>query len=158
MILKQFRGFIVRGILMAGVLVTAAASTAANVSDRPVRVYFGTYTGAKSKGIYVSRFDPARGKLTTPELAVETKSPSFLAVHPNRRYLYAVGETSSIGGKNEGAISAFSLDAKSGKLTLLNEQPSGGGGPCHLSLDRAGRFALVATYGIGSIAELPDQM
>jgi 6-phosphogluconolactonase len=71
--------------------------------------------------------------------------------------LYAVGEMSSLGGKKEGAVSAFNLEPKSGKLILLNQQPSGGGGPCHLSLDRAGRFVLVANYGTGSIAALPVQ-
>src|SRR5258706_8533214 len=154
----QLPGFLVPIALLGTLLAATAASAAEKASDRPMRVYFGTYTGAKSKGIYVSQFDPATGKLTPPELAAETESPSFLAAHPNRRFLYAVGETSSIGGKNEGAVSAFGVDPKSGKLTLLNQQPSGGGGPCHLSLDRAGRFVLVANYGTGSIAALPLQL
>ena len=81
-------------------------------------VYFGTYTGAKSKGIYFARFDPATGRLSVPELAAATPSPSFLALHPGRRFLYAVGETSNLGGKRVGAVSAFSLDAKTGQLTL----------------------------------------
>ena len=89
-------------------------------------VYFGTYTGARSKGIYVSRFDPATGRLTAPELAVEMASPSFLAVHPNRRFLYAAGETSTLEGKRGGAVGAFSLDAKTDRLMLLNRQSSGG--------------------------------
>ena len=98
-------------------------------------VYFGTYTGAKSKGIYVSRFDPATGRLTSPELAVETPSPSFLAIHPGKRFLYATGENTNLGGKHVGAVSAFSLDAKTGRLTLLNLKSSGGEGPCHLAVD-----------------------
>src|SRR3954464_1624976 len=126
-------------------------------AEAKMRVYFGTYTTGKSRGIYSSEFDPVSSKLGEPELAGETKSPSFLSVHPNRRVLYAVGEMSSIGGKKEGAVSAFSMDGQSGKLTLLNQQPSGGGGPCHVSLDRAGRFVLVANYGTGSIAALPVQ-
>src|SRR3954470_23791664 len=119
-------------VLIVGSLVVGSGAEA------KMRVYFGTYTTGKSRGIYSSEFDPVSGKLGEPELAVETKSPSFLAVHPNRRVLYAVGEMSSIGGKKEGAVSAFSMDKHSGKLTLLNQQPSGGGGPCHVSLDRAG--------------------
>jgi 6-phosphogluconolactonase len=118
-------------------------------------VYFGTYTGAKSKGIYVSRFDPATGGLTTPELAVETPSPSFLAVHPNKRFLYATGENTNLGGKPVGAVSAFGMDAKSGQLTLLNLKSSGGAGPCHVAVDPTGRCLLVANYGSGSIAALP---
>jgi 6-phosphogluconolactonase len=118
-------------------------------------VYFGTYTGAKSKGIYVSRFDSATGRLTAPELAVATPSPSFLALHPSRRFLYAVGETTTLGAKRTGAVSAFSLDAKTGQLTLLNQQSSGGAGPCHVAVDESGKCLLVANYGSGSIAALP---
>ena len=120
-------------------------------------VYFGTYTGAKSKGIYVSRFDPATGRLTSPELAVETPSPSFLAIHPGKRFLYATGENTNLGGKHVGAVSAFSLDAKTGRLTLLNLKSSGGEGPCHLAVDPTGKCLLVANYGSGSVAALPIQ-
>src|SRR5438445_340833 len=83
---------------------------------REFLVYFGTYTGPKSKGIYVSKFETATGKLTGPELAAETKNPSFLAVHPNTHFLYAVGEVDNFGGKPAGAVSAFSIEAKTGKL------------------------------------------
>jgi 6-phosphogluconolactonase len=127
----------------------------ASVSAREFLVYFGTYTGAKSKGIYVSRFDTDTGRLTEPELAAETRNPSFLAAHPNERFLYAVGEVNDFQGKRAGVVSAFSLDAKTGKLTLLNHQASGGQGPCHLALDSGGRCVLVANYGSGSVASLP---
>ncbi len=120
-------------------------------------VYVGTYTDASSKGIYVSKLDPATGKLSCPELAVETKNPSFLAAHPNGRFLYAIGEMSDSDGKRAGAMSAFAIEAKTGKLTLLNQQSSGGDGPCHLTVDRTGRCLLVANYGNGSIAALPLQ-
>ncbi len=118
-------------------------------------VYFGTYTGPKSKGIYVSRFDPATGRLSAPELAASTRNPSFLAVHPNGHFLYAVGEVDNASGKPAGTVSAFSLDPRTGKLTLLNQQASGGGGPCHLAVDATGNCLLVANYGSGSIAALP---
>ncbi len=130
-----------------------SAHSASNAT--PVRVYFGTYTGAKSKGIYMSDFDPATGKLSEPQLAVTATSPSFLALHPNHRFLYAVGEDSKVGKKKMGAVMAFSIDPETGLLTLLNEQPSGGDGPCHLSVDREGRCVLTANYGSGSIAALP---
>jgi 6-phosphogluconolactonase len=120
-----------------------------------MRVYFGTYTGAKSKGIYVSRFDTATGALTAPELAVATASPSFLALHPSGRFLYAAGETSILEGKRVGAVAAFSVNAQTGRLTLLNRQSSGGEGPCHVAVDKTGKCLLVANYGNGSIAALP---
>ena len=118
-------------------------------------VYVGTYTGAKSKGIYLFRMDPATGALTPAGLAGEVTNPSFLAVGPGGKFLYAVGEIDNFGGKKSGAVSAFSIDPASGKLALLNQQSSGGGGPCHLSVDAAGRNVLVANYGTGSIADLP---
>jgi len=114
-------------------------------------VYLGTYTGPKSKGIYVSRLDRAKGVLSVPELAAETKSPSFLAIHPNGKFLYAVGEVADFGGKKAGSISAFSIDRKSGKLTALNQQTSGGDGPCYLVVDRTGKYVLAANYGGGSV-------
>jgi 6-phosphogluconolactonase len=115
-------------------------------------VFFGTYTGGKSQGIYVSRCDGATGKLSAPELAVATGSPSFLAIHPSHRFLYAVGV---LAGSRTGAVSAFAMDASSGKLTLLNQQPSGGTGPCYVGLDNAGKNVLVANYGSGSVATFP---
>ena len=113
-------------------------------------VYFGTYTGAQSQGIYVSRFDSATGTLSAPHLAAETRNPAFLAVSPDEHHLYAVSEMSKTG-----AVSAFAINDKTGRLTLLNQQFSGGGGPCHLAVDATGKCLLVANYGSGSIAALP---
>ncbi len=118
-------------------------------------VYFGTYTGAKSKGIYVSRFDSTTGTLTAPELAAEIRNPTFLAVAPGGHFLYAVSEVDKIGGKNTGAVNAYAVDATTGKLTPLNQQDSGGAGPCHLAVDATDKCLLVANYGGGSIAALP---
>ncbi|HWH68576.1 MAG TPA: beta-propeller fold lactonase family protein, partial [Candidatus Sulfotelmatobacter sp.] len=132
-----------------------ASAVLAQAAEKSMLVYFGTYTGAKSKGIYVARFDPATGKLSAPELAAEIKNPSFLALHPNHRFLYAVGELGSFGGRPTGAVSAFSLEPKTGKLRLLNQQSSGGSGPCHLALDKKGKSVLVANYGSGSLAAFP---
>ncbi|MCI0534205.1 MAG: lactonase family protein, partial [Verrucomicrobiales bacterium] len=117
-------------------------------------VYFGTYTGESSKGIYVARLD-ASGKLGSPELAAEIASPSFLAVHPNRKFLYAVNEIGNYQGKKAGGVSAFAIDQETGKLTLLNQQSSIGDGPCHLVVDKAGKQVLVANYGGGSTTVLP---
>ncbi len=118
-------------------------------------VYVGTYTGPKSQGIYAYRLDLASGKCTPLGLVGEVKSPSFLAVHPNRKFLYAVSEISDLDGKPTGGVSAFAIDAASGKLTLLNQQSSHGAGPCHVVVDKSGKTVLVANYGGGSIASLP---
>jgi 6-phosphogluconolactonase len=118
-------------------------------------VFVGTYTGKASKGIYRCELDLATGKLEPRGLAVETANPSFLAIHPNHRFLYAVGEISEFGGKKSGAVSAFSLNPKTGELALLNQQPSGGAGPCHLVVDQQGKHVLAANYGGGSACVFP---
>ena len=119
-------------------------------------VYFGTYTNnTKSRGIYVSRLDTATGALSAPELAAETPSPSFLAIHPAQNFLYAANEIGEFEGKKTGAVSAFSIDRQSGRLTALNQQSSGGAGPAYITVDSKGRNALVANYGGGSVAVLP---
>ncbi|MGH9310495.1 MAG: lactonase family protein, partial [Vicinamibacterales bacterium] len=105
--------------------------------------------------IYLSRLDLASGALSAPELVAETPSPSFLALHPSNRYLYAANEVSKFEGKATGSVSAFAIDSLSGKLTALNQQSSGGTGPAHLVVDRAGTNVLVANYGGGSVAVLP---
>lgn len=130
-------------IVAAAVLVASAAGAA------EYRVFIGTYTGPNSQGIYTGRFDTKTGKLSELTLAGETANPSFVAVHPNRKYLYAVSEASG------GTVSAFSIDAASGKLTLLNSVSSHGSGPCYVRVDNTGKDALVANYGSGSFAVLP---
>jgi 6-phosphogluconolactonase len=124
-------------------------------SSGDMLVYFGTYTGEKSKGVYVSRLDPASGALSRPELAGETASPSFLAVHPSQNFLYAINEIGNFQGKESGSVSAFTIDRNTGRLTALNQQPSVGRGPAHLVVDKAGRNVLVANYGGGSVAVVP---
>lgn len=123
----------------------------------PVWVYVGTYTGPKaeqSKGIYLLKLDPATGTLSTPELAGESNSPSFIALHPSHKYLYAANE-GEFAGKKGGAASAFAIDPATGKLTALNQQTSGGNGPCYVAVDPTGKTALVANYGSGSVEALP---
>jgi 6-phosphogluconolactonase len=117
--------------------------------------FVGTYTGAKSQGIYVFRFDPATGDVTPLGLAAATDNPSFLAVHPNGRFLYAVNETGNFQGKPAGSVTAFAIERATGRLRQLNQTSTLGGGPCHLIVDRAGKFVIVANYGGGSVAVLP---
>jgi 6-phosphogluconolactonase len=120
------------------------------------RVYVGTYTTKQaSKGIYAFDFDSASGELKERGLAAESIDPSFLAVHPNGKYLYAVNETGEFAGRKSGAVSAFAIDPSTSKLKLLNQFPSEGAGPCHISLDKTEKFVLVANYDGGSIASFP---
>jgi len=119
-------------------------------------VFVGTNTASgKSKGIYRFRFDPTTAKADEVTLAAETANPTFLAIHPSRRFLYSVNAVADFQGQKSGAISAFALDAKTGQLTLLNQQPSGGPGPCHVTVDAAGKNLLTANYSGGSCAVLP---
>jgi 6-phosphogluconolactonase len=136
-------------------LLNSIASAADKSQKREYIAYTGTYTGKNSKGIYAFRLDSSTGKLTPLGLAAESTSPSFLAVHPNHRYLYAVGEVNEFGGQKGGAVSAFSIDHKTGKLTLLNQTSSRGAGPCHVSVDKTGKSVLIANYDGGSVAALP---
>lgn len=120
-------------------------------------IYVGTYTeeGSASKGIYVYRFDSATGEITPGGLAAPTINPSFLVVHPNQRFVYAVNEVGNYKGEKSGAVSAFSIDKITGKLALLNQVASRGAGPCYISVDKSGKFVLVANYDGGSVAVFP---
>lgn len=118
------------------------------------RVFVGTYTQGDSEGIYVLDLDLATGKLTRKSVAT-SDNPSFLAIHSDGKMLYAANEISNYQSEQAGAISAFVIDEKSGSLTLLNQQSSQGAGPCHLVVDKSGRFILVANYGGGSVCSLP---
>jgi 6-phosphogluconolactonase len=139
-------------LLYASVFLSSILSALSVRADEPkaekMRVYIGTYTSGKSKGIYRADLDLKTGALSEPTLAVETRDPSFLAIHPSHQFLYAVGEG---GGKG---ISAFAIE-KDGDLKLLNAESVKGSGPCHISLDKEGKHAFVANYGSGSIACLP---
>jgi 6-phosphogluconolactonase len=145
-------------VLGTSVAILAAMMTTTGMAADPPKellAYFGTYTASgKSKGIYCYRLDLASGKLTEVGVTEGIKNPSFVAIHPSGNFLYAVSEVSE-GGKPTGAVTAFALDRKSGKLSPLNHQSSEGAGPCHVSVDKTGKCVLVANYGGGSIASLP---
>jgi len=153
--------------LSAALWVPTAFGAAAQ--DREFFVYFGTYTGftymneglpagrSHSKGIYVSRFHPATGEVSRPELAAEIVNPSFLAVSPDQRFLYAVIEDPlSLGPEfdHESYVSAFAIDAATGKLRLLNTRPTGGTSTCYISVDKSGHYVLMANFGSSSVSVL----
>jgi 6-phosphogluconolactonase len=117
-------------------------------------VYFGTYTGPNSKGIYVSRYDAKTGKLGPATLAAEIVRPSFLALHPNGRFLYSVSELGN-NGEAKGSVTSYAIDFQNGSLKALNTVSSGGGGACHLVVDKTGKMLMVANYGTGSAASFP---
>jgi len=133
----------------------ATEANAARNKEATLRVYFGTYTRGQSQGIYTSQIDLQSGTLSPAVLAAETVNPSFLAIHPNRKFLYAVGEISDFEGRKSGGVTAFAINLPAGQLELLNQQPSEGAGPCHLVVDASGKNVLVANYGSGSVACLP---
>src|SRR5712672_596289 len=156
--MKLTRRGLVNLLLIAapGLFLSASAAAQKRIPNKPYLVYVGTYTNkTASKGIYVYNFDPGTGKLTSLGVAAESEDPSFLAVHSSGKYLYAVNEIDHFDEKKSGAASAFSIDQKTGKLTLLNQAATRGAGPCHISLDKSGKFALVANYDGGSVATFP---
>ena len=121
-----------------------------------VLLYVGTYTeGTRSDGIYLLRMDQRSGKLRQVGSVNAGADPSFLTINPNGRFLYAVNELETLNGRPTGAVSAFAIAPRTGALTRRNEQPSEGGAPCYVSVDRSGRVVLVANYVGGSVALLP---
>ncbi len=119
-------------------------------------LFVGTYTegsfkNADSKGIYVFRFDAATGDIT-PVSSVATENPSYLAVAPGGRFLYSVNETD---GAKPGGVSAFAFDKKTGQLSFLGKQASGGDDPCYVTVDKRRKWVIVANYGGGSYSALP---
>lgn len=119
--------------------------------DQKFLVFVGTYTDkTDSKGIYAYEFDAETGKLSPKGLAAETPNPSWLISHPNGKWLYAANES----GK-QSTISAFSVDGKSAKLTLLNQLSAQGEDPCYLSFDKSGKYLFVANYTSGNVVTFP---
>jgi 6-phosphogluconolactonase len=130
----------------------AIAITAAEAQE--YFVYFGTYTATLSKGIYAYRFDPSTEQLTSLGVVAEAPNPSFLAIRPDHRFLYAVNWKAS-GDQPGNTVSAFSIDRHTAKLTFLNKVSSHGEMPTHLAVDARGETLLVANYGTGTVASFP---
>jgi len=140
-------------VFLLGLFVFPVAGGSADkpAASRKYLVFVGTYTTkTQSKGIYEYEFDADTGKLTPKGLAAETRDPSWVAVHPSGKFLYAANEAGKVS-----SVSAFSVDKKSGKLTLLNQMPALGEDPCHISLDRTGKYVFVANYTSGNIVVFP---
>ena len=137
--------------LLAHAMRSAAAAGQRAVGER--LLYVGTYTNnaAGSKGIYAWRFNPATGTVTSLGLAAETDSPSWVAVHPNKRFLYAANELPPAeAGGPEGAVTAFAIDQATGKLTEISRSKTKGRAPAHLLVDPTGKWVIVGNYGTGN--------
>ena len=132
--------------LTAGALSLRSPLRAWARSKREVFVYIGTYTSGRSEGIYVCRLDLSSGELRRIDVAKNVVNPSFLTIDPKTRFLYAVNEVKEFAGKASGAVSAFSIDERTGALKFVNQQPSAGSGPCYLTMDQTRKFVLVANY------------
>jgi 6-phosphogluconolactonase len=135
------------GKLMATLASILALSSVNAVAEQEL-----VFIGSGRANIEAYHFDLATGALTPVGVAAKIAHPSFFAIAPNHRFLYSITE----GGNNAASsISAFSIDPADGKLTLLNSQPAGGAGPCHVQIDARGKTALIANYGSGSVAAFP---
>lgn len=115
-------------------------------------LFIGTYTGSGSKGIYVYRFNTTTGNADWVSNTDTAANPSFLALSPDSKHLYAVNET---GGDNPGQVSAYAFDQATGGLTFLNGQLTGGDAPCYISIDKTDRWAITGNYMGGNIAAFP---
>jgi 6-phosphogluconolactonase len=124
----------------------------ANVMAQNNYVFVGTYTKGKSEGIYVYKINPADGSLTKVS-SIKAENPSYLALSPDKKFLYAANEN----GNNKGGVTAFAFDAASGKLTKLNEQPSNGDHPCYVAVDNTGKWVAVGNYSGGNFSVYPVQ-
>jgi 6-phosphogluconolactonase len=144
-----------RTIGFALLLAVLAALMPSHLTAQEYIVYIGTYTNQTSKGIYAYRFNPATGNATPLGLVAEEANPTYLAVHPNQNFLYAVSEVNEYEGRQSGAIAAYSIDRASGALKPLNKVASRGPGPAHLAVDQTGKAVVVANYGGGSTAVAP---
>lgn len=120
-----------------------------------VPVFIGTNTGGKSgsKGIYVTDFDDATGKLSKPVLAAEYGNPGFLALHPTKPLLYSSGVPNKKSGDGNGSVAAFAI-GDDHELKFLGEASSMGKNACHVAVDGSGRTVAVANYGDGSYATI----
>jgi len=123
--------------------------------NMPLLLFVGTYTkNNKSKGIYLYQMSPRSGELSFVSSS-KTANPSYLTIHPNKLWLYAVNESTGDNPKSNGSISAFKIDQVNNRLRFINSVSSHGSFPCHVSIDQTGNFALLANYGTGNVAVFP---
>lgn len=147
--MKKMSSFFLAFLIIANTL-TNAQNKPKKKMNNDFHLLVGTYTSGKSEGIYVYKFNALTGEFTAESIAKNVKNPSFLAVSPNEKFVYSAGEID----KN-GAVYAFSFDKKSGNLTQLSTQSSNGNYPCHVAIDKTGKWVIAGNYGAGSLTVLP---
>ncbi len=113
-------------------------------------LFVGTYTKGASLGIYVYKFNASNGDAQVID-SIASKNPSYLAISPTGKYVYAVNENGSV----EGEVSAYTFDKANGKLTFLNKQLSGGLDPCYVAESKNSKWLMVANYSSGTVSALP---
>lgn len=128
----------------------ALSLVALSVSATDMFVYFGTQKSGPGIGFSLAHFDTDTGKLTKPEFIMEAVQPAYFVIHPDGRHLYV-----SNSGKTNDMVSAYEINPKTGKLTLLNQKSTGSVGANYVTLDQAARYVFVANYYGGSVAVLP---
>jgi 6-phosphogluconolactonase len=144
-------------IVVATLLLASTFAQAQSAEDAvPLSVYVSRVKNAQQPGaIFLMKMDPNTGALTKPEQVADAPHANFLAIHPNKKFLYSTNEITAADGKHIGGVSAFAIDEATGKLTHLNDQPSGGMGPCFVGVDHSGKDLLIANYGNGVISCAP---
>lgn len=147
--MKKMPAFLLAFLIFANSF-TNAQNKPKKKMNNDFHLLVGTYTSGKSEGIYVYKFNALTGEFTAESIAKNVKNPSFLAISPNEKFVYSAGEID----KN-GAVYAFSFDKKSGNLTQLSTQSSNGNYPCHVAIDKTGKWVIAGNYGAGSLTVLP---
>lgn len=139
-------------MLLAGPVLGFSSKLAAQTKHRKGKelIYVGTY----SKGIYGFHYDSQNANLEPAGYLGEIENPSFLILHPNHKFLYAVSELTGQDNPT-GAVAAFAINAQDGSLTQLNKRSSEGSAPCHLALDRNAKMLMVANYVTGTVSSFP---
>ena len=133
----------------------AVALGQASAAPAKALVCFVSRSPADKESVLLYQLSLKDGSLKKLSAVSGINGPSFLKIHPSGKFLYTVNEVATVDGKRSGGVTAFALDVQGGKLTRLNQQPSGDTGPCHLTVDATGKFVLVAHYGGGSTSVLP---
>lgn len=126
--------------------------TMSTTTDAQVHLLIGTYTNGGSEGIYSYKFDSQNGNIT-PLGVCKTDNPSFLAISPDKKFVYAVNENGS--ANNPGSVASFAFNKKSGTLSLLNLEPTGGAHPCYVAIDKTGKWVTAGNYSGGSVSVFP---
>ncbi len=152
---RALTAFSRRGFLKGStVLGAVAAAVPGRAQSGQIIAYVGANTD-RGKGIHMFYLNPSDGTLTPWKILTGIRNPSSLALHPNKKYMYAVNEIPNYNAAGHGSVTAISVDSATGDLTIMNVVSSQGGGPAHLSVDPSGKWVFVANYGAGSVAVLP---